>query len=155
MGSHLKKIKYIKTTQMYLREWQKWQELLVLYINIITFWCYSWESRMHSNNYQVLHSAGNGCNYIHMYARMLTFCVTAIIYYIIINSAYAFIKSTNMIIISQLCIPRCCLQYYSNMPRAHFDPKAFEMPRIKFNIVSYIYGNINKFLPNTIKYFTR
>ena len=32
-----------------------------------------------------------------MYARMLTFCVTAIIYYIIINSEFVFIKSTNMI----------------------------------------------------------
>ena len=52
---------------------------------------------MYSNNYQVLNSAGNGYNCIHTYARMLTFCVTAIIYYIILNSAYAFIKSTNMI----------------------------------------------------------
>ena len=32
-----------------------------------------------------------------LYLRMLTFCVTAIIYYIIINSANAFIKSTNKI----------------------------------------------------------
>ena len=55
--------------------------------------------------------------------------------------------------ISQLCIPRCCLQYKSNMPRAHFDPKAVEVS-IR-NIVSNIYRNINKFLPNTIKYFTR
>ena len=52
---------------------------------------------MYSNNYQALNSAGNGYNCIHTYARMLTFGVTAIIYYIIINSAYAFIKSTNMI----------------------------------------------------------
>ena len=36
---------------------------------------------------------------------------------------------------------------------AHFDPKAFEVSIT--NIVSNIYRNINKFLPNTIKYFTR
>ena len=52
---------------------------------------------MYSNNYQALNSAGNGYNCLHMYTRMLTFCVTAIIYYIIINSAYAFIKMKNMI----------------------------------------------------------
>ena len=39
------------------------------------------------------------------------------------------------------------------MPRAHFDPKAFEVSTI--NKVSNIYRNVNKFLPNTIKYFTR
>ena len=95
MGSYLNK--YIKTAQINLREWQKWQQLLILYINIVTLWCYSWESRMYSNNYQAMNSAGNVYNCIHTYARMLTFCVTAIIYYIIIYSAYAFIKSTNMI----------------------------------------------------------
>ena len=49
---------------------------------------------MYSNNFQALNSEGNGYICIHTYARMLIFCVTAIIYYIIINSAYAFIKST-------------------------------------------------------------
>ena len=42
-------------------------------------------------------SAGDGYNCIHTCVRILTFCVTAIIYYMIINSAYALIKSTNMI----------------------------------------------------------
>ena len=97
MGSYLKTIKQIKTAHIYLREWQKWQQLLIQYINIVTLLYHSCESRMYSNNYQALNSAGNGYNCIHTYARMLTFCVTAIIYYIIINSSYAFIKSTNMI----------------------------------------------------------
>ena len=87
MGSFLKKIKYIKTAQMYLREWQKWQQLLIPYINIVTFWCYSWESRMYSNNYHVLNSVFNGYNCIHMYAHILIFCVMAKIYYININLA--------------------------------------------------------------------
>ena len=63
----------------------------------------SLESRMNSNNYQSLNSAGNGYNCIHKYARMLTFCVTTIIYYII-YSAYAFLKSTIMIYYN-------CVQY--------------------------------------------
>ena len=96
-GKLLKKIKYIKTEQIYLREWQKWQQLLIVYINIVTVWCYSWESQMYSNNYQALNIAGNSYSCIHTCARMLTFCVTAIIYYIIINLSHAFIKSTNMI----------------------------------------------------------
>ena len=37
--------------------------------------------------------------------------------------------------------------------RAHFNRKAFEVSVT--NIVSNIYRNINKFLPNTIIYFTR
>ena len=69
---------------------------IILYINTVPLWCYSWESRMYSNDHQALNSAGNGYNCIHTYARMLTFCVTGIIYNII-NMAYTFIKSTNMI----------------------------------------------------------
>ena len=94
-GKLLKKTKYGKTWQINLREWQKWQQLFILYISIVTLWCYSYKSWIYSNNYQSLNSAGNGYNCIHMYAYMLTFCVTAIYY--IINSAYAFFKSTNMI----------------------------------------------------------
>ena len=52
-------IQYIKTAQINLREWQKLQQLLILYINIGTLWCYSWENWMYSNNYQALNSAGN------------------------------------------------------------------------------------------------
>ena len=58
MGSYFKN-KYIKTAQINLREWQKWQQLLILYINIVTLWCYSWESRIYSNNYIALTSMGN------------------------------------------------------------------------------------------------
>ena len=47
-GKLLKNIKSIKTAQINLREWQRWQQLLILYINIVTLWCYSWESRMYS-----------------------------------------------------------------------------------------------------------
>ena len=36
----------------------------------------------------------NGYNRTHTYVRMLTFCITALIYYIIINLAYAFMKNT-------------------------------------------------------------
>ena len=104
---------------------------------------------MYSNNYQVLNSTGNGYNCIHTYARMLTFCVPAIIYYIIINSSYAFIKSTNMIYhncvyhgavynINQIC--QWCI----------LIPKTLKS---KTNIVSNIYRNINKLLPNSINYF--
>ena len=57
---------------------------------------------------------------------------------------------------------KCCQQYLSNIPRAYFNPKAFELSisvQLKFaiatNIVSNIYRTINKFLPNTIIYFTR
>ena len=120
-------------------------------VNMVTLWCYSWESRMYYNKYQALNSAGKGYNCIHTYAWMLTFCVTAIIYYIIINSAYAPIKSTNMIYHN--CVYQGCLKYQSNMPRAHFDPKAFEVSIT--NIISNVKKNINKFLPNTIIYFTR
>ena len=87
----------MKTAQINLREWQKWRQLLTLCINLVTLWCYPRESRMYFNKYQTLNSAGNDNNFIHSYACMLTFCVTAIIYYIILNSAYAFIKSTNLI----------------------------------------------------------
>ena len=59
-----------------------------VYINIVTLWSYSWESQIYSNNYEALNSGGNCYNCIHTYARMLTFCVTEIICYIIINSAY-------------------------------------------------------------------
>ena len=40
--------------------------------------------------------------------------------------------------------------YYinQNVPRAHFNPNAFEVSIT--NIVSNIYRNVNKFLPNTI-----
>ena len=72
MGSYLKKIKYIKTAQINLREWQKWHLLLILYINIVTLWCYSWESWMYSINYQALNSSGNCYNCKHTYACMLT-----------------------------------------------------------------------------------
>ena len=76
---------------------------------------------MYSNNYQALNSAGNGYNCTHKYARMLTFCVTAIIYYIIMNSAYVFIKSANMIYhncvyqgavynINQICLGHILMQ---------------------------------------------
>ena len=46
------------------------------------------------------------------------------------------------------------------MPRAHFDPKDFEIfiYVLKFTIVTNIVSNIyfnNKFLPNNITYFTR
>ena len=39
------------------------------------------------------------------------------------------------------------------MPMVHFDQKDFEVSIT--NIVSNIYRNINKFLPNIIIYFTR
>ena len=79
-GKLLKKVKYIKTSRINLREWPKWQQLLMQYINIVTLWCYSWESRMHSNNYEALNSTRNGYNSIHTYACILIFCVTTIIY---------------------------------------------------------------------------
>ena len=78
-------------------EWQKWWQLLILYINIVTLWYYPWENQMYSNDFQALNSAGNGYNCIHTYSCMLIFCVAAIIYYIIVNLAYAFMKSTNAI----------------------------------------------------------
>ena len=159
--SYLKNIKYIKTGQINLKERQKRQQLLILYINTVTFRCYPWESRMYSINCQALNSAGNGYDCIHTNARMLTYCLTAIIYYIIINSAYTFIKSTNVIYhnlmyqgavynINQICQEHILI------------PKPFKfifLYLLKFaivpRIVSNIYRNINKFLPNTIIYFTR
>ena len=68
----------------------------ILYINIVAHWCYSWESWMYSITITFC-AARETFKCIHTYARMLTFCVTAIIYYIIINSVYAFIKRNNMI----------------------------------------------------------
>ena len=64
---------------------------------------YPWKSRMYSHNYHTVNSVGDGHNCIHTYTRMLTFCATAIIYYNIINSSYAFIKSTNMIYHNCVC----------------------------------------------------
>ena len=96
MVSNLKKNKCIKISQINWIEWRKWQQLLILYINIITLMFFLRKPNVF-DNYQALNSAGNGFKYIHTYARMLTFFVAAIIYYIIINLAYAFIKSNNMI----------------------------------------------------------
>ena len=49
------------------------------------------QERIYYKNYQVLNSSGNSYNCMQMYARMLAFCITAFIYYIIINAAYPFI----------------------------------------------------------------
>ena len=49
MGSYLKKIKYIKTAHIYLREWQKWQQLLIQYINIVTLFVR--ETSFHPHNF--------------------------------------------------------------------------------------------------------
>ena len=54
---------------------------------------------------------------IHTYAGMLTFCATAIIYYIIINSSYAFIKSTNMIYHN--CVYQSDVYYMNQMCQGH------------------------------------
>ena len=99
---------------------------------------------MYSNNYQALNSAGNGYNCVLTYVRILTFCVTAIIYYIIVNLAYAFIKSKNMIYhysvyqgpvhnIDQLC------QGHSLIPEFL---KCAIMYQLKFMIVTNIVSNI-------------
>ena len=140
-----------------MREWPKWQQLLIIYINIVSLQCYPWESQIYSNNYQALSSSGNSYNCIHTYACMLTFCVTEIIYYII-NSSHAFIKSTNMIYhnclhqggvynINQIC------QWHILIPK---PLKCVFMHQLKFAIITYIvsniYRNINKFLPNKYRY---
>ena len=82
-----------------LREWQKRQQLLIQFTNIVTRRCCLWKSRTYSKNCQAFSSAGNGYNCAHTYARMQTFCVTAITYHVI-NAAFAFIIITY----------RCCLQ---------------------------------------------
>ena len=128
---------------------------IILYINIVTLWCYSWESRMYSNNYQAFNSARNGYNCIHTYARMLTFCVTEIMYYIIINSSYAFIKSTNMIYHNCVCQVLPAVYKIYQITNGTFWSRSLWSVYNKINIVSNIYRNINKFFPNTIIYFTR
>ena len=55
------------------------------------------------DNYQAMNNTGNDFKCIHTCPRMLTFCVIGIIYYIIINSAYAFIKGNNMIYHNCVC----------------------------------------------------
>ena len=110
MGSYLKK-KYIKTAQINLREWQKWQQLLILYTNIVTLWCYPRENRMYSINSQASNSAENGYNCIHTYARMhadiLGNSNNLLYHYKFGISIYQKYQCD----ISQLSIPRCCLQY--------------------------------------------
>ena len=81
MGSYLKKIKYIKTAQINLREWQKLQQVLILYVNIVTLWCYSWESRKYSNNYQALNSAGNLQLHTHVLTHADILCNSNILLY--------------------------------------------------------------------------
>ena len=65
-------------------------------INIVTLGCYPWESRMHYNNSSFEQRGQRFQLHTHVptHADILW---TAIIYYFIINSVYAFIKSTNMI----------------------------------------------------------
>ena len=115
---------------------------------------------MYSNNYQVLNSAGDDYNCIHTYERMLTFCVTEIIYYIIINSANKFGKSTNKIYHN--CVYQGAVYDINQICKAHFNPKPLKclyMCQLKFAIVTYIVSNIyrtiNKSLPNPIIYVTR
>ena len=98
------------------------------------------------DNYQALSNAGNGFNCIHTYARMLTFCVTSIIYYIIINSVYACIKSNNMIYHN--CVYQGAVYNINQICQGHI---LITKPlKCLTNIVSNIYRNINKFLPNTL-----
>ena len=97
----------------------------MVYINILTHRCYPSESRMYAENYQALNSAGNDYNCTHMYASLLTFCITLIIYYIIRNAAYAFIKSTYITIVYTKVLSTCnidkiCLWHI-------LIPKAFEV----------------------------
>ena len=103
---------------------------------------------MYSHNYHTLNSAGDGHNCIHTYARehadILCNSNNLIYHYKFVICIYQKYEYD----MSQLCIPRWCLLYYSNMPRAHFNPNAFEVS--KTNIVLNIYTNVNKFLPNTI-----
>ena len=139
-------------------EWQTWRQLLMLYINIVTLRYYHWENRMYSNNFQALNSSDNGYNCIHTYARIVTFSVAAIIYYAIINSAYAFIKTTNTIYHN--CVYQGDVYYINQICQRHIlitkPLKCLLLYQLKFaivtNIVSIIYRNINKFLPNTIIY---
>ena len=145
------------------------QQLLILFINIVILWCYPWESRMYSNNYQPsfeqrgqMVTIAYTCTHQWHHARMLTFHVTAIIYYIIINLAYAFIKSTNMILYHN-CVYQGAVYNINKTCQGHtLIPKPLKclfLYQLKFaiatNTVSKIYRNINKFLPNTIIYFTR
>ena len=51
---------------------------------------------------------GQRYNCTHTYARILTYCVTAIIYHIIVNAANACIKSSYIIAVHILS---CCQQY--------------------------------------------
>ena len=86
----------------------------------------------------------------------MTFCVTAIIYYIIINSAHAFIKRKNMTYhnyvyqgtvynINQICLGHILIPKFL---------KRLFIYHLKFvivtSIVSNIYRTFKKFLPNAI-----
>ena len=171
-GKLLKKIKYIKTEQINLREWQKWWQLLILYINIATLQCYAWESRMYSNNYQALNSMGTGYNCIHMWRVAL--CTDADILGNSNNLLYHYkfgicIHQKYQYDISQLCIPRWqdavyninqICQGYSLMRKPSKCVCVYLCRyQLKFsivtNVVSNIYRTTNEFFPNTIIYLTR
>ena len=63
---------------------------------------------------------------MHTYARMLTFCVTEIIYYININLVYAFIESTNMIYHN--CVNQGDVYYINQIWQGHiFNHEAFKV----------------------------
>ena len=65
-----------------------------------------------------------------------------------------FSSGTNTLLWWRACFKKLNYkQTNKNMPRAHFDRKAYEVSIT--NKVSNIYININKFLPNTIIYVTR
>ena len=51
----------------------------------------------------------------HTHVSLLTFCITALIYYIIINFTYASIKSTYITTVYTRYW-ECCLKYWWNMP---------------------------------------
>ena len=72
---------------------------------------------MYSHDYHALNSVGDSYNCIHTFACMLTFCATSIIYYIIINLAYAFIKSTNMMYHN--CVYKGDFYYINQMCQGH------------------------------------
>ena len=111
-------------------------------------------------NYSALNSTGNSYNYMHTQVRMLTVCVTAIIYYIIIYSVYAFIKSTNMIYHN--CGYQGDVYYFNQICLGHIllqKPLKSLLLYLKFAIVTNMasnnYSNINRFLLNNIIYFPR
>ena len=107
--------------------------IFIAYINILTHLCYPWECRVYSENYQTW-TAQTTVTIAHTWHTILPFCITAIIYYIIINASYVFIKSTYITTVYTKVLSTILVKYVTGI---YCNPNAFQA-FIKVPIITVI-----------------